>query len=199
MSLRDFTPEIESVLRGDVLEYGRIVDVFLDDRTLHFWERFHELTIDDGEDGPVTYTPVGDRLIPPDEVTENQSLDDETIEIQFDSSRISDSSDFLGGLLDLPVLQRRVRIRSVLFRPGSNHTEPIWIFNDQNGVIDRTPDRIQVGRPSVLTFIIASGTFAYLERRNTNYSDADQQRLYPGDTGLQQLANLVDISLPWGR
>ena len=198
MNLREVTPEVEAVLRGDVLEHARIVDIYLDGGTRHYWERFHPLTLDDGVEGPIVYEPVGDRLITPDEVSEDQSLDDSTIDIHFDSSRITDSSDFLGGLLDEPVLQRRVRIRSVLFAPGSNHTVPVWLFNEQNGVIDQSPDRIQIGRASRLTFRIASGTFAYLERRNANYSDADQQVLYPGDTGLSQLPQLVDYSLPWG-
>lgn len=199
MSLRQFTPRVDEVLRGDILDYGRVVDVFLDDRTLRFWDRFHALELDDGVEGPVTYEPVGDRLTPPDEVSEDQSTDGSTIEISFDSSRISDPNDFLGGIITLPILQRRVRIRSVLFEPGTNHTEPLWLFNEQNGLIDKTPDEIQVGSQSRLTFSIRSGTFAYLERRNLKYSNTDQQRLYPGDTGLSHIGNLVDIRLPWGQ
>lgn len=199
MTLRQVTPEVEATLRGQfgAIEYARLVDVFLDDRTLHFSDLYHDVIIDDGEDGPVEYVGVGDRLVPPSEVTEDQSLDNSTIDIDFDSSRITDADDFLGGILNLDIVQRRVRIRSCMFRTGTNKTVPIWLFNETNGVIDQTPDRISVGSVSTLSFRIASGTFAYLERRNAYYSHTEQQELYPGDTGFQRLAQLVDVNLPW--
>lgn len=199
MSLGQVTPEVEETLRGQngAIEYARILDVFLDDLTLHFSDLYHDVTVDDGTDGPVKYIGVGDRLVPPDEVTENQSLDNSTIDIDFDSSRITDANDFLGGILNLNLVQRRVRIRSCMFRSGTNKTVPIWLFNETNGVIDQTPDRISIGSRPTTTFRIASGTFAYLERRNAYYSHTEQQRLHPGDTGFQRLAQLVDLNLPW--
>ena len=199
MSLSQVTAEVEETLRGahGAIEYARIVDVFLDDRTLHFSDLYHDVTVDDGVNGPVEYQGVGDRLVPPDEVVEDQSLDNSTIDIDFDSSRITSADDFLGGILNLNLVQRRVRIRSCMFRTGTNKTVPIWLFNEQNGVIDQTPDRIAVGSRSTMTFRIASGTFAYLERRAAFYSHTEQQRLHPGDTGFQRLAQLVDLNLPW--
>ena len=196
MSLIDVTPEVESVLRNGPLDYGWIVDVFLDTGIRHYWNHYHSLIVDDGT-GPLVYMPVGDRLIAPDDVSEEQSLDGETLDLRFDSSRSSDNSDFLGGLLDEELTQRRVRLRRVLFRPGTNKTVPIWLFDEQNGVIDGFSDTVQVGEPSILTMRIQSGTFAYLERRNWTFSDADQQTLYPGDTGFERLAQLIDIKLPW--
>lgn len=200
MNLYQVTSEVEQTLRGahGAIEYARLVDVFLDDRTLHFSDLFHEVILDDGGDeAPVEYIGVGDRLVPPSEVVEDQSLDNSTIDIEFDGSRITDADDFLGGILSLNLIQRRVRIRSCLFRTGTNKTVPIWLFNETNGVIDQTPDKVSVGSRSTMTFRIASGTFAYLERRNAYYSHTDQQRLYPGDTGFQRLAQLVDLNLPW--
>ena len=199
MSLRQITAEVEQTLRGahGFIDYARLVDVFLDDRTLHFSDLYHDVAVDDGEGGAAVYVGVGDRLVPPAEITEDQSLDNSTIDIEFDSSRITDANDFLGGILSLNLLQRRVRIRSCMFRSGSNKTIPIWLFNETNGVIDQTPDRISVGSRSTMTFRIASGTFAYLERRSAFYSHTDQQELHPGDTGFQRLAQLVDLSLPW--
>ena len=197
MSLQDFTPEIESILRNGPLEYARIIDIYLDSETLYYWDQFHPLTLDDGQ-GAVTYEPVGGRIVLPSEITEDQSLDGDTIEIQFDSTRAADNSDFVGRLVDSQIVQRRIRIRSVLFRPNTNKTVPIWLFNEQQGVVDELSDRIAVGSPSTLTFSISSGTFEYLERRESNYTPAHQRLLYSGDTSLDRLAQLSGLTLRWG-
>ncbi len=198
MSLLTFTPEIEAVLRGDVLEYAHLVDLYLDSGTRHYWSRFAPLSIDDGNEGEIIYQPVGDRLIPPSTVSENQSLEGGSLEIRLDSSRINAPDDFLGGLMNENLLQRPVRIRSVLFEPGTHMTVPIWIFNTQIGLIDGMLDTMRVGAQSIMRFKISSGTFAYLERRQFNYTDTDQRPLHSNDTGLTHLPQLVDVSLPWG-
>lgn len=198
MSLYDRSAEIEDVFRNGPIEYGRIVDIYLDAGTRHFWDGFHDITVDDGLiDGPINYIPLGDRIIPPDETTSDQSLDDGAIDIEFDSSRAADTSDPIGAMVQENLIQRRVRIRSVLFRRGTNKTVPIFLFDTQNGVIDQTPDNIGVSSQSRLNFRIASGTFAYLERLNINYSHTDQAALYAGDTGLDKIAALIDVNLPW--
>lgn len=196
MSLLDVTPEIEDVLRMGSLDTANLVDVFLDDGSRHYSDLVHEITIDDGT-GPVVYQPLGTRLISPEDVEQNQSLDDTSVDIFLDSSRISDPSDPVGELISNQIIQRRVRLRSVLFSPDTNKTVPLWLFNVRDGVIDGIDDKIKTDRPSAVKIRIASGTFAYLERLNITYSDASQQELYPGDTGFQHIAQLVDVALPW--
>ena len=197
MSLLDATPEVMDILRGDSLEYCNIVDIYLDDVTLHYSDMFHSININDGVEPVATYLPLATRLVAPDDIETNQSLDDTSIEISLDSSRITDGTDAIGALIDNNLNQRRIRIRTVLFNPDTNRTDPIWIFNIRDGVIDGVDDRIRDGQPSLLSLRISSGAFAFNERRNLTYSHTDQSDLYPGDRGYFYQAQLSDLKLPW--
>lgn len=200
MSLLDVTTEIENLLRTGPLETAEIVDVFLDGETLHYSDMFHPITIDDGSGdgiGSATYIPMGDRLVPPSEVRETQALGSTGIKLFLDSSRISDDTDIVGSLVDNNVVQRRIRLRTVLFRPNTSRTDPLWIFNIRDGVVDGIDDSLAVDKRPLLAVRIASGAFAYNERRNLTYSNADQNDLYPGDTGFSKIARLVDVTLKW--
>ena len=200
MSLLDFTPEIEALLRNGPLETGTIVDVFLDSGTLHYSDMFHPITLDDGSGdgmGLVTYAPLATRLINPDDVNEAYSLDDQSDEIFLDSSRIADNSDPVGNLIDNTIVQRRIRIRDVLFQPDTSRTIPKYIFNVRDGVIDGVDDDIKVGDASLLKLRISNGAFAFNERNLWNYSHEDQSKLYPGDNGFLYLAQLLNVTLPW--
>ena len=60
MSLLDITPIIIDTLRGDSLEYCNILDVYLDNETLHYSDMFHQININDGVEPVRTYLPLGD-------------------------------------------------------------------------------------------------------------------------------------------
>jgi len=200
MSLLDATAEVEALLRSGPLETATIVDVFLDNEMRHYSDLFHPISINDGTGdgiGLVDYIPMGDRLIPPSEIKETQSLGSTGVSIFLDSSRISDDTDVVGALVDADVVQRRIRLRTVLFRPNTARSDPLWIFNIRDGVVDGIDDSIKVGDNSVLAVRVASGAFAYNERRNMTYSTADQNELYPTDTGFSKIARLVDVTLKW--
>ena len=92
MSLLDITPSIIDTLRGESLDYCNILDVFLDNDTLHYSDLFHQININDGEEPARIYLPLATRLIAPEEIDTNQSLDDTSIEINLDSSRITDGT-----------------------------------------------------------------------------------------------------------
>ena len=140
---------------------------------------------------------MGDRLVAPNEVRETQALGSNGIKLFLDSSRISDDTDIVGALVDNDVVQRRIRLRTVLFRPNTSRTVPLWIFNIRDGIVDGIDDSIAVDKRPLLAVRIASGSFAYNERRNLTYSNADQNELYPGDTGFSKIAQLVDVTLKW--
>ena len=200
MSLLDATIAVEDLLRTGPLDTATIADVFLDDGTLHYSDMFHPLSLDDGSGdglGQVPYVPLGDRIIPPEEARETQALGSTDIELFLDSSRISDDTDVVGALADNQITQRRVRLRTVLFQPETSRTTPVWIFNVRDGVINGVDDSIRVGSRSALAIRIASGAFAYNERRNMTYSPADQRELHPNDTGFDKIARLVDTTLKW--
>lgn len=200
MSLLNLTPEIETLFRTGPLEAGTILDIFLDAEALHYSDMFHEISLDDGSGegfGTVTYIPLGPRLINPDDVDESDSLDDQSDEIFLDSSRITDDTDPVGALIDKSIVQRRIRIRDVLFEPGTARTVPKYIFNVRDGVIDGVDDNIKVGDESLLKLRISNGAFAFNERNLWTYSHEDQQKLYAGDNGFLYLAQLLDVQLPW--
>ena len=197
MSLTIATAAVEALLRAGPLETCTIVDVYLDDGVLHYSDLFAPLTLDDGIEGPVVYTPMGDRLIPPTEIQETQALGSTGIEVYLDSSRISDPTDEVGALVDKQVTQRRIRLRTVLFEPGTARSVPAWLFNVRDGIVNGLDDAITVGDMPALKVRIASGAFAYNERRNMTYGPADQKELYPGDTGFDKAARVVDVKLNW--
>ena len=200
MSLLDLTPTVESLFRAGPLEPATIVDVFLDTETLHYSDMFHSITMDDGSGdglGSVTYEPMATRLKNPDDVSETNSLDDQSDNIFLDSSRITDGTDPVGALIDKTIVQRRIRIRDVLFQPDTARTIPLYIFNVRDGVIDGVDDNIQMGSESLLKLRISNGAFAFTERNFWTYSHEDQQKLYTGDDGFLYLAQLLDVQLPW--
>lgn len=200
MSLLDLTPEIEALFRNGPIETGTVVDIFLDTGTLHYSDMFHAVTFDDGSGdglGPITYIPMATRLQNPDSVNETDSLDDQSDSIYLDSSRITDDADPVGALIDKTIVQRRVRIRDVLFAPGTSRTVPKYIFNIRDGVVDGIDDNIQVGDQSLLKLRLSNGAFAFNERNFWTYSDEDQKKLYPVDVGFLYLAQLLDVTLPW--
>lgn len=200
MSLLNLTPEIEALFRTGPLETGTIVDVFLDNETLHYSDMHHEISLDDGSGeglGLVTYLPLASRLINPDSVSETNSLDDQSDEIFLDSSRITDGSDPVGALIDKTIVQRRIRIRDVLFEPDTSRTVPKYIFNVRDGIVDGVDDSIKMGDTSLLKLRISNGAFAFNERNLWNYSHDDQSKLYPGDNGFLYLAQLLNVVLPW--
>lgn len=200
MTLNEITDEVRQLLKEGPLDYAQIVDVYLDDEVRHYSDLYHEITVDDGSgDGAIVYEPVGNRIIPPVETRQNQSLDEETISIEFDSSRAADDTDFVGALIDANLIQRRVRIRKVLFRPNTGRTIPIWLFDHQDGIADMLDDQKAVGDLSNLTLRISSGTFSYLERRNVTLTPLVQRDLHPNDTSLDHTARLVGVELPWGE
>lgn len=196
MSLLDVTPEVMSLLRTGPHERATIADIYLDGETLHYSDLFHPITFDNG-DGVTTYLPLGDRILPPDETELQTSLDESSFDIRLDSSRISDDTDPIGALVDAQLSQRHIRLRTVLFQPGTGRTVPLWLTNTRNGVINGERDRMKVGDPSILTLSISSGFFTYLERRNSTYSDTDQQAMFAGDTAFSRTPQLVDYELPW--
>lgn len=198
MSLLDVTPAIEDLLRDGPLETATVVDVFLDNETHHYSDLFHTLTMDDGSGdglGLVTYVPMGSRLIPPKEIKETQALGSTGIKLYLDSSRISDNTDVVGSLVDQEVVQRRIRLRTVLFQPQTSRSTPLWIFNVRDGIVDGLDDAIRVDNTPALAVRIASGAFAYNERLNLTYTPADQAELHAGDTGFSKIARLIDTKL----
>ena len=198
MSLLDATPAVEELLRTGPLERATIVDVFLNNETRHYSDLFHPLTIDDGSGdgmGAIDYIPMGSRLIPPTDIRETQSLSSTSINIYLDSSRISDDTDVVGSLVDQQVVQRRIRLRSVLFQPNTSRSVPLWIFNIRDGIVDGIDDAIRMDDTPALAVKVASGAFAYNERLNLTYSPADQAELYAGDTGFSKIARLLDTKL----
>lgn len=190
--------EVEQTLRNGPIEYARVIEIFMDNETKYYSELFHEISFTDNE-GEKTYAPMGPRIIPPDQVTEDLSLDEATISIFFDSARAADNSDFVGELVDANIIQRRVRIRTILFRPNTNKAVAIWVFNQQDGVVDTFRDRLSVDDRPLIEMSISSGSFAYLERRNSTLTPVVQRELHPGDTSLDHIAALVDVELPWGE
>lgn len=197
MTLYTATAEVEQVLREGPIERSEIVDVFLDDASvLRYSNMFHALSVDDGT-GAAAYTPMGDRIVAPEQIRESNSLGSNNIEVFLDSSRMNDPSDPVNALINNDVIQRRARLRTILFRPGTNRTVPIWLFNVREAVVNGLDDSRTVNNMPALKVRLASGVFAYNERRNLTYSSADQKDLYPGDTGFDKVARLIDIKLNW--
>lgn len=165
------------------------VEIFLDGETVRFWNDF-EATTFDGE----TYAPLGDRFTPPDRVRTRANLDSETTKIVFDSSRQTDNTDVLGGLLDSNLRRRQVRLRNVYFTTSPDTGD---VVSDTYGRVRSTPDSVRPGDPPELSVEIESGSLAYLERRMQTRSSANQKYAFPDDKGFDLTKALEGKVLAW--
>lgn len=201
MNLTVATAEVEALLRAGPLETAHIVDVYLrDGGTRHYSDLFAPLAFDDGTPesvGSVTYFPLGDRIIPPKSIKDSGTLDPAKVNIFLDASRAVDGSDPVGEIVDLDLTQQYIRLRKVLFRPGTSRSDPLWIYSVRYGVIDTMRSAFKVDETPALRVSLASGAFAYNEVRNMTYGPVDQKKLNPGDTGFDHIARLNNTKLPW--
>jgi len=90
--------------------------------------------------------------------------------------------------------------RAVLIRQGflddayTIITSPVLQFS---GLIDQMA--ITIGQTATIT-LSAEHKLVRWERPNVRrYTDADQQKLYPGDLGLQFISQVVEKEILWGR
>lgn len=102
------------------------------------------------------------------------------------------------------------KIALALAEPQRNKIGRVWLglLTEAGAVID-SPKVIFQGRLDKMSIDdggeTASISVAYehelitLERtKEVRYTDAEQQRLYPGDRGLEYVAKLQDAEIPWG-
>jgi len=141
-----------------------------------------------------TYTGVGQfGGISP--VEEGQTIDARGVRLSLSGI----PSDAVALVLSEPYRGRPITIRLALFDgPQSNGgtliDDPVIIFRGliDTASLDDTPE-------SPVITITAESRLIDLERpRELRYTDAEQQRLYPGDLGLQYVAGLSDKEIAWG-
>jgi hypothetical protein len=74
-------------------------------------------------------------------------------------------------------------------------SDPVLMFE---GLMDTMP--IEIGEKFATITITAESIFRRWETPKTRrVNDADQQKLYPGDLGLQYVAEMVNKTLVWGN
>ncbi|RIJ15939.1 hypothetical protein D1227_06505 [Henriciella mobilis] len=167
------------------------LDITLDAETLHWWSGTGTITFESN-----TYTGLGDRWTPPDSLKRKSSLKSEKIDLEFDSSRQSDNSDPIGGLLDEKWRNRAIRLRRLAWDAGDGPDDGD-VLEDERGRIRNLSDTLQAGSPAIVSMEIESGALAYLERRMETRSPAGQQRVFAGDKGFDLIAKLEGKTLAW--
>lgn len=85
----------------------------------------------------------------------------------------------------------------------------IWlaVLDDNHNVIDTCLAYagrmdvmlIEMDQTSTITLTIESRLADWDRARILRYTDGDQRALYPGDTGLLYVAQMVQVELPWGN
>lgn len=167
------------------------LDIVLDDQTLRWWSGNGTITYASN-----TYSGLGTRWIPPDDIERSDSMKAETIELEFDSSRQSDNTDHIGVLLDSRWRRRQVRLRRLAWDAGDTPDEGD-VLEDERGRIRNLSDSLKMGGPARITMEIESGALAYLERRMATRSPASQKAVFADDLGFDMIARLEGVTLPW--
>ncbi|WP_300396686.1 phage tail protein [Henriciella sp.] len=167
------------------------LDITLDSSTLRWWSGTGSVSF-----GGNTYTGLGTRWQPPDDLKRKSSLKSEKIDLEFDSSRQSDNSDPIGALLDEKWRNRAVRLRRLAWDAGDGPDDGD-VLEDERGRIRNLSDTLQAGSPAIISMEIESGALAYLERRMETRSPASQTRVFAGDKGFDLIAKLEGKTLAW--
>lgn len=167
------------------------LDVFLDGETLRVCNEFEAITFDGN-----TYTPLGDRMNPPDDVNTTRDLKSDKVSISFDSSRQTDNTDFLGKVLDSEWKRRKVRLRYAVGAAGYDFSDP-FIVADNLGKIETLKDSLETGEAAEMEMEFESGALIFLERKNQTRSPANQKAAFSGDKFFDFASKLNGAVLPW--
>ena len=112
--------------------------------------------------------------------------------LKFELSGVSSSMVALA--LTEPVQGKAVRIKLAIFDPATYQvlaTDLRWSGSlDTMNIVDSTPN-------AVLEVTAEHGGIDLIRPSNSVFSDAEQQRLNPGDTSLQYIADQVDMRIVW--
>lgn len=73
-------------------------------------------------------------------------------------------------------------------------TDPVLVFHGRMDVMN-----IELGDTATITVTAESRLTDWNRARVNRYTDQEQQRLYPGDKGLEFVAKTADMELVWGR
>lgn len=167
------------------------LDIFLDGETLRASNAFEEVTFDGN-----TYEPLGDRLLPPDEVNTSRDLKTSTVKLSFDSSRQTDNTDFLGKILDSNWKRRKIRARYAVASGYMDFSSP-FIVADAVGRIDDIKDSLEPNSEPLAELEFESGSLIFLERKNQTRSPANQKSAFAGDLFFDYASRLNGVVLPW--
>lgn len=77
---------------------------------------------------------------------------------------------------------------------GAVVVDPFKIFSGRMDVMEI----MDTGDTSIITLNAENRLIDLRRIRESRYTDAEQQRLYPGDRGCEYVAGLQDKQLPWG-
>ena len=72
--------------------------------------------------------------------------------------------------------------------------DPVLVFHGRMDVMN-----IEIGNTATITVTAESRLADWNRARTSRYTDEEQQRLYPGDKGLQYVAQTAEMELVWGR
>ena len=112
--------------------------------------------------------------------------------LSFELSGVQSTS--IALVLTEPVQGRPVRIKLCIFDPDTY--QPLEVEMRWAGVLDVMA--ISDGVPGATIQVSAEHIGIDLIRASGSlYSDAEQQRLHPGDPGLQYMADQVDMRIVW--
>ena len=93
-----------------------------------------------------------------------------------------------------PVQGKAVRIKVAIFDPATY--QPLQTDLRWSGQLDAIG--ISDGQPTAVLSVTAEhGGIDLVRPANSLFSDAEQQRLNPGDTSLQYMADQVDVKVVW--
>lgn len=124
---------------------------------------------------------------------------EETQEIRASSLTVSlrgTSGEAVAQALAEPVLNRVVRVDLIEL------TDDLQVIGDPVPLFIGRADAPRIkdsGREADYSLTVESRLVDLKRPRESRYTNDDQQRRFPGDRGLDQVAALQDLDIPWGR
>ncbi|WP_022697933.1 hypothetical protein [Euryhalocaulis caribicus] len=196
---KNWTTEVEAAAASRQMESAWLFDFYVLPDTLRCWDKYGAITVDDED-----YESMAGRIRIEGEMRSKIGLSSEPLIITMDGSDGLDDAtpgeeSVSARFLDSTWSQRKVRIRQILFTPGTSHSQQIGIVREWNGYLDFRTRSGARNRPTEIEINCESGTFFYNDASNHTRTYADQQLFSPGDLCFERTPTAVKETLPWWK
>lgn len=180
---RTLHADVITALDSDNLRWIALAELVFDEVTLRFCTRLASFTV-----GANTYTGLGS-IGSISSISENNSLDPSTCTLTLSTI----DTGVLATLANYEHINRKARVFfALLDEDDALIGEPILFFDGSMDEID-----LAYGRNSRATIKLKDRLADWDRKQSERWSHEEQQALYPGDRGFEDVASLENKTIIW--